>query len=232
MKNNHKIKTIAATALVSMMSFGPLSLAQVSAADASFTSTTKNTSKISVHDVDYDLDDSRDAIEIDFSSRIKLKKSAKVTVKDGSGKKYTSYISDSDSNELDLDVTNMKAGKKYTVTISGIKKSTASAYGTLTIKFSIPASSSKNLIKEIDSDLEDSEVTIDFRKNVTYSNPKVVITNKAGTKTYPTSIIELDRDELSVRVRGLTAGKTYKIKITGVKGANTLTSSFVAGYED
>lgn len=204
----------------------------LNAANAKFTTSTKTTSKISVKSVEYDYDDADDSIEIDFSTRIKLKSTAKASVKDDSGKTYKTYIEESDSNEIDLDVASLKAGKSYTVTITGIKNSTASKYGTITIKFSIPKAP-KNLVKDVDFDSDDNEVTFDFYNNVNYKNTKVTITNESGTKTYKATIIEKENDELSVRVKGLKEGNTYKYTITGVTdkssgSSKTLTGSFVA----
>ena len=204
----------------------------VVAANAKFTATTKATSDISVKSVDYDYDDYDDSIDIDFSTRIKLKSTAKATVKDDSGNTYKTYIEESDSNEIDLDIVDLKAGKSYTVTISGIKKATASKYGTLTIEFSIPKAST-NIVEDIDFDYEDDEVTFNFTDIVKYKNPKVTITNESGTKTYKVTIIEKESDELSVRVVGLKEGNTYKYSITGVTNRTigspkTLTGSFVA----
>lgn len=210
--------------------------ASVFAANADFTSTTKNTSNIPVKSVSYDYDDYDDDIEIDFSSRIQLKPNAKVKVKDNTGKVYKSYIEDYDSDEIDLDIANLNANRNYTVTIKGIKNSTASKYGKLKIKFNIPKAST-NLVKEVDYDADDREVSFEFKNRVSYSNPTVVITNTSNTKTYPATIIERDNDELSVRVSGLTRGATYKYKITGVinqaNGSNkTLSGTFTAVDHD
>lgn len=206
------------------------------AAKADFTTSTKNTTKIGVRSVNYDYDESDDDIDIDFTSRIKLKSSAKATVKDSTGKSYTAYIEDYDRNEIDLDVSNLKPNKKYTVTISGIKKSTASKYGTLSVKFSIPKAST-NLVKDVDYDAEDREVTFEFKNNVSYKNAKIIITNTSNTKSYTSTIVEQDSDELCARVSGLTSGRTYKYKITGVTSlangsTKTLSGTFTAVDND
>ncbi len=223
-----KVLALATIATIGVGSQAFLSNAE----NTKFTTSTKTTSNISVKSVEYDYDDSDDSIEIDFSTRIKLKSSAKASVKDDSGKTYKTFIEDSDSDEIDLDVASLKAGKSYTVTVTGIKKATESKYGTLTIKFSIPKAST-NLVKDVDFDQEDNEVTFDFNKKVKYNNTKVTITNESGSKTYKATIIERDNDELSVRVKGLKEGSTYKYSITGVTdkssgSSKTLTGSFVA----
>lgn len=230
MKKSYITKILA---LATILTIGVSSQTfSVNAAKAKFTSSTKNTSKIQVKSIDYDYDENDDGIDIDFSTKIKLKSSAKVSVKDDSGKQYKTFIEDKDNDEIELDVASLKAGKSYTVSISGIKKASASKYGTLTIKFSIPKASS-NLVKEVEFDSEDNEVSFDFRKNVKYNNAKVTISNTSGSKTYKATIIEKENDELCVRVKGLTEGKTYKYTIKGViekasGSSKTLTGSFVA----
>lgn len=227
-----KLKSLVAVTAVCLLTTSTTAFA----AKASFTSSTKTTTKINVKSVNYDYDDSDDDIEIDFSSRIKLKSNAKVTVKDSTGKSYKAYIEDDDSNEIDIDVANLKANRKYTVTITGIKKSNASKYGTLTVTFSIPKAST-NLVKDVDYDADDKEVSFEFKNNVSYKNAKVVITNTSNTKTYTTRIVEKDSDEITARVSGLKRGSTYKYKITGVtdkatKSSKTLSGTFKAVDND
>ena len=200
----------------------------VFAKNAEFTTSTKNTSAIAVKKVDYDLDINDKSIDIDFSNRIQLKSTAKVTVKDQSDKKYSTYIEDKDSDEIDLNVAKLAAGKKYTVTITGIRKSGASKYGTLTIKFSIPKAKN-TIVKEVDYDAEDREVNFEFNTNVTYKKPKVTITDVNGSKTYTAKIIERDYDELTVRVSGLTYGKKYKYTISGVSSSQNSSAKTYSG---
>lgn len=228
MRNKSYIKKTIATSCALMASCALLTTASVQASTAKFTASTKDTSKITVEEVEYDLKDKYEAIEFDFLSRIDLKRSATVSVKDNSGNTYKSSISDYFYDDISLDVTGLKAGKSYTVTINGIKNSSASKYGTLTIKFSIPKATGL-LVKEVDFDYYDREVSFDFNKDVTYKNAKVVITNSSGSKTYTTKIVEKDADELSVRVKGLQVGKSYKYKITGVKAVGASSSKTISG---
>lgn len=225
---NTKILALATITTLGLASQAPF----LNAENVKFTTSTDTTSKINVKSVEYDFDDSDDSIEIDFTTKIKLKSTASASVIDDSGKTYKTNIEESDSNEIDLDVANLKAGKSYTVTVTGIKKANASEYGTITIKFSIPKEST-DLVKEVDFDNEDDEVSFDFSKNVKYNNPKVTITDESGSKTYEATIIEEENDELSVSVKGLTKGDTYKYSITGVTdntsdSSKTLTGTFVA----
>ena len=211
-----------------------VSTTDVFAKNAQFTSKTTDTSKINVKSVEYSLDKYDQSIELDFTGKIKLKSNAKVSVKDSTGKNYTAHIDEHDSNEIDLDVMNLKAGKNYTVTIRGIRKAKASSYGTLNVKFNIPKAN-KSLIKEVEYDHDDRELSIEFSKKVTYKNPKVTITNTNNTKTYKASIIEKENDELTLRISGLKVGQKYNYKITGISANGSdynkaYTGTFSATY--
>lgn len=221
-------KSILATALSAAMMLSALPAATTFAKSASFQTSVKNTSKLTVKEVDYDLNDRHENIELEFSGTVKRKASSKVTVKDTSGKSYKTSIHDYDSNDLSLDVAGLKAGKTYTVTITNIKKSSASSYGTLSVKFTVPKAST-SLVKDVDYDREDREVTFDFRSNVKYSNAKVTITSTDGKKTYTTRILEKENDELTVSVKGLQAGKKYSYKITGVRKASASKATTLSG---
>lgn len=228
MKNKTYMKRTMATSFALMAGCVMISAPVAQASTAKFTASSKNTSKIAIEEVEYDLDDKYEAIEIDFLSSVRLKSTATVSVKDSSGNTYKASINEHDSDDLSLDVTGLKAGKSYTVTIKGIKKSSASQYGTLTIQFSIP-SSSKLRVKDVDFDADDREITFDFNNDVTYKDAKVVITNASGSKTYTTKIVEKEDDELTVRVSGLKEGNSYQYKITGVKNANASSSKTISG---
>lgn len=234
---NKKVKqTILATALSAAMMLTAFPAASISAASASFKASTKSTSAVSVKDVEYDLNDRTENIEIEFNGKVKMTSSTKATVKDSSGKTYKTSIHDYDSDDLSLTVAGLKAGKSYTVTINKIKKSSASSYGTVTIQFKVPKKST-SLVKEVDYDRDDREVTFDFRSKVKYSNAKVKITSMDGKKTYTTKIVEKDNDELTVYVKGLKTNSKYKYTIAGVRKASeskssTLSGSFVASDRD
>ena len=219
-----KIKSIIAVSAVCILATS----ASAFATTAKFTTTTKNTTKVNVKSVQYDYSGSDDDIEINFLSNIKLNSTAKATVKDSSGKSYTTYIEDRDSDEIELNVSNLKSNETYTITITGIKESTASTYGTVTTKFTIPKAST-NLVKDVDYDAEDCEVDFEFSNHVTYENAKVVITDANNTKTYTTNITDYDNDELTVQVNGLTKDSTYKYTITGVTNKSDGTSKTLSG---
>lgn len=264
------MKKMIATSCALLTSCMLLSTEQVQASSAPFKSTTKNTSKIKIEEVEYDLKNSFEAIELEFKHYINLNSSASVLVKDNLGNTYEASINDyfddddfddddfedddfdddsfeDDSFEDDsfdddefnddfdalyesisLDVDGLTAGRSYTVTISDIKNSFASKYGTLTVKFSIPKASSIS-VKEVSYDYKDREVTFDFNQDVTYKNAKVVITNEDGSRKYKTGIVEREDDELTIRVKGLKYGRTYMYTITGVKGLGASSSQTISG---
>ncbi len=84
-------------------------------------------------ELDYDRRDKE--VEIDFSQPVQYK-NVKVTVKDAAGKSYTAKITEKSSRELEVYVKGLKAGKTYTVTVSGVRgKGTTDKYGTVSGSF-------------------------------------------------------------------------------------------------
>ncbi|MCM1365166.1 MAG: hypothetical protein NC122_10090 [Faecalibacterium sp.] len=192
----------------------------------SFTTPAAST-KLTVKKAAYDSKDKE--LELDFSAKVQYK-NLKVTVKDSAGKTYTTKVVDKDDDELDISVKGLAAGKKYTYTVSGIRKKGASSYGSLTGTFTTPAASTKLTVKKAAYDSKDKELELDFSAKVQYKNLKVTVKDSAG-KTYTTKVVDKDDDELDISVKGLAAGKKYTYTVSGIrkKGASSygsLTGTF------
>ena len=69
-------------------------------------------------------------VEVDFKKDVQYK-SAKVTVKDSSGKSYTAKITEKDEDDLTFKVSSIKEGKTYTYTISGVRAGSSGSYGSV-----------------------------------------------------------------------------------------------------
>jgi len=180
-------------------------------------------------DIDYE---GNGRVDVDFCSRV-VYKDAKVKVKDSDGKSYTASIVARDNDEVDFKIKNFATGKTYTFTISGIKVSGTDKYTSVTGKVKIPAPSL--YIKEVDCDIEDKELSVEFNCKVNYSGVKVTVKDSKGN-TYSTKILEKDKDEIEVRVSGLKNGSKYTVSVSGVKRTDassytTVSKTFVA-YDD
>ena len=163
-------------------------------------------------------------VEVDFTRNVQYK-SAKVTVKDSSGKKYTATIKKKDNDDLLFYVKNIKAGKKYTYTISGVRTGRSGSYKKVSGKFTVPAKN-KVTIKSLDYDREDRELEIDFASKVLYKSAKVTVKDSAG-KSYTVKILKKKKDSIEVRVSGLKRKKSYTVKVSGVR-TNTSGSSYTS----
>lgn len=76
--------------------------------------------------------------------------------------------------------------------------------------------SKKVVVKEVDYDISDREVTFDFKNRVSWKKkPKVTIKDSNG-KNYVRYIIEKDNDDIEVKVKKLKVGKKYTYSISGV----------------
>lgn len=228
------LKKLSAIALALVLSLG-LAAAPASAAEKTSKTTVSKESgrkNITLKKLTYDLKEKDDEnVNIDFKTKVKWQKGSSVSVKDSSGTAYKAYIEDRDSDEVDLYVKNLAAGKDYTIILSGIRARSDSAYGKLTIRFSIPAASTSTnttlKLEEIEYDADDRELNLDFRKSITVgSNVSVQITDASG-KTYRADITDWDSDEIEIRVLDrLSYGQSYTVKISNIKakGASSYTS--------
>lgn len=219
------LKKITAAALAASM---VMSMGAVSSFAAGSTASSSSSPKI--EEVDYE---GNGRVDVDFYGKVKYK-NVKVTVKDTAGKKYTAKVTAKDNDELDFKVSNIKAGKKYKFTISGIKKSSAKKYTSVKGSFKVPGVK-KIVVQDIEYDAEGREVSFEFRNHVQWKNAGVSIKDANG-KGYAVRIVEKDNDELDVKTTGLTEGETYTYKIKGIKaeGASaytTITGTFTA-YDD
>ena len=170
-------------------------------------------------------------VEVDFTKKNVQYKSAKVTVKDDSGKSYTAKISEKDKDDLTFKVSSIAPGKTYTFKISGVRAGKSGSYESVSGSFKVPAA--KELaIKDVDCDVKDKEVEVEFNTKVQYKNLKVTVKDSSG-KSYSTTVREKESDGLELRVKNLSKGKTYTIKVSGVrvKGSGSygsVSSSFTA----
>ena len=153
-------------------------------------------------------------VEVEFKKDVQYK-SAKVTVKDSDGKTYTAKITEKDEDDLTFKVTDIKDGKTYSYTISGVRSGGSGSYGKVTGSFKVP-SAKKLSIKSLEYDREDKELGIEFSGKVQYSGAKVTVKDSDGN-SYTAKIIEKESDEMEVRVSGLKKGVKYTVKVSGVR---------------
>ena len=168
-------------------------------------------------------------VEVEFKKNVQYK-NAKVSVKDASGKSCTVKIVEKDKDDLTFYVKGVKAGAKYSYTISGVRSGKSGAYTSVKGSFKVPAA--KLAIKKVKYDRRDKELEIEFKTNVQYKNLKVTVKDASG-KSYKVSKIEKDSDEVEVRVKGLKKGVKYTVTVSGVRaegasGYGSASKSFTA----
>jgi len=170
-------------------------------------------------------------VDVNFTSKNVRYKGAKVVVKDSAGKKLTTKILEKDRDDISFKVSGLKANKKYTFTISGVRVGQSGSYGKVKGSFRTPASK-KPTITKVEFDAVHYNLEIDFATKVEYKNLKVTITDEDGNNVLAWNI-EKDEDELDMDVDGMVAGRTYTVKVSGVrvKGVGkyvTVSKTFVA----
>ena len=153
-------------------------------------------------------------VEVDFKSDHVKYKNAKVVVKDPNGKKLSVTILEKDNDDITFRVKNVQPDTKYSYTISGVRKGSSGSYGTVKGSFKTPGD--KPEIKEVEYDVEDKELSVEFTTRVQYKGLKVVVKDQNGKKL-SVSQIEKDNDEIECRVKGMKRGQKYTVTVSGVR---------------
>ncbi|MBQ9016091.1 MAG: hypothetical protein IJ109_08210 [Firmicutes bacterium] len=167
-----------------------------------------------IEDIDYE---GKGKVEVEFYGKVKYHETG-IKVTDTKGTSYKTKIIEKDSDDITFKIKNYKKGETYRFTIRGIKKRGADSYTSVSGKVKIPKST-KVVVKDIDYDANDREVEFEFKGKVKWKSPTVTITRNG--KDYVKKIKHKDSDELEVKVRNLSYGKTYHYTITGVKNSGT-----------
>lgn len=147
---------------------------------------------------------------------------SRVTVYDSSGRGYRTRMMLRDSDGLTFIILGYKTGKKYQFTVSGIKIRGTSRFMSVRGSVKIPSamSVSKISIKEIEYNARKAELDVEFAHRVQWNRPSAVIYDSIGRK-YAARITDKDGDDCEISVIGLTSGKRYTLRLTGVKKRGT-----------
>lgn len=167
--------------------------------------------KVKIEEIEYK---GNGKVELDFAGRVKYKR-VSVTVKDSAGKKYKASVYKKDGDELNFRVSKIAAGKKYKFTVKGIRNADGSSYTKVSGSFKTPKAQTVS-IQEIDYDMEDSELSVEFSRRVDYQNPRVAVKDASGN-SYTAKIVEWDSDDMELWVPGLTQGQKYTFSVNGIK---------------
>lgn len=189
------------------------------------------------------VDDAYGEVDVKFAGKVLWNGNAAVkSVKDNKGKSYQGYLTDTDDDDCEIYIENMKYGRTYQIKITGLKMRGASAFKVVTIKVKVPQHRHNIVVEKVeyDEDYEDYgmewKVNIEFNKDVQYKNSSYVIIRDSAQKAYSskTSYVEWDEDECEVHLNeGLKIGSVYtyeikNVKSIGAKKFTTLKGSFRA----
>lgn len=157
-------------------------------------------------------------LEIEFDRDVHYE-NLTVTAVDMFGAATPATVSDWDEDELDIWLEDAQFEMQYTITVSGVRAGRSGSYETLTVDLTVPPESAL-FINEIDVDLDDREVDVEFIGRVEYDNVAVTVTDENGNPL-DVKILERDDDGLELRVKGLEYGKEYEVTVTGAGRAGT-----------
>lgn len=193
--------------------------------------------KLDNHDILIEkiVSDGKGIVDVTFKSKVKWRKS-KVQVVDQNKKEYNATLKGKDSKECTISVMDIKEDMTYTFVISGIRTKGSKEYTSVTGTFVIAKTqtnpgtinTSSVKIEEIEFDLDDGELEIEFRGKVSWENPTVVITDKNG-KVYASELTDYDKEECSISIEDLDEDETYFYKITGIKSSKESQYGTISG---
>lgn len=233
-------KSAAALALgLSLSLFAGLPAFASTVEQRNVSSTTTGTTKnIKIKEVSVDLyDDDYDwkNVEVEFTYDVRWQRDASVSVKDENGTAYSADLVDWDEDDCDIYVENLTDGHTYTFTISGIRRTNTSTYGSVSFSVEVPKESNtvssdvSVAVKEAEYDWDDRELSIEFRRDVVFKKDATITVTDSSGNTYSARFLEKDDDECEIRVTGLEYGETYNYTITGIRNASGDTYGYASG---
>lgn len=200
------------------------------AASKKLTATAKTSgtgNAITVKKVSYDTNDAgQKELEVDFTTKVTWNKTAKVSsIKDNKNVTYKGTLKDKDDDECDIVIPNLKTGRTYTIKITGIKKKGTSGYRTLTLTVKVPAATTTTTTKKVTvkkAAVDGSKIDVDFSSKVTWTKAAKITSIKDNTgASYTGTLTDKDDDECEIKIKNMKYGKTYTIKVYGVKVKGT-----------
>ena len=164
-------------------------------------------------------------VEVEFTSKVQYQK-LKVKVKGSDGVWLAAEVKEKDSDDLTFVIPDVRPGEQYTYKISGVRTGKSGSYKSVSGTIRVP--DWDPLIKELEYDKKDRELEIAFVKRVQYKNLKVTVTDADGNE-YSCAIDEKNSRELELIVKGLQAGETYTVTISGIRPSSTGSCTTVLG---
>lgn len=197
--------------------------------------------KIRVKKVTYDGEE----LEVKFGMKVLWDYEADViSVKDNKGKSYDGYLVDTDDDDCEIYIENLKFGRTYKIKIDGIRVRGRGEFQTLTLSVKIPEQKKGVAVKKVEYD-EDFEygrtewkVSFEFSRDIRHKRKSYVIVKDAAGKQYSSkaSRVEWDDDECEVHLNGaLKIGEVYTYEIVNIKPVKekkflTVKGKFTAYY--
>ena len=126
----------------------------------------------------------------------------------------TARILELDNDDLTFVVEGILPETTYNYTVSGVREGRTGDFVSITGAVTTPAECAV-VISELEADVEDGEIEIEFLERVDYDNPTVTVTKADGT-VLETRIEEREGDGIEVRAKGLVRGEEYTVTVTGV----------------
>lgn len=157
-------------------------------------------------------------VEVHFNEKIEYC-GVKILVWDPAGKGMKKKIIERHESEIEFIVGGMKPGTKYTYLIQGLRQKGCTRIRSVSGSFTVPKPINGITVTEEDYDNEKKLASFEFLEEVEWKNPKVSIT--CGGKEHVLGIKKKTPRDIVLKVSKLTAGRTYRWKIFGIRKKGT-----------
>lgn len=169
-------------------------------------------------------------VNVSFKGKVTYTDALKVTITDEEGKETECRIKKKNKGTMQIAVSGLVKGQKYTLTIDGVLAKNAKEAVTITKTFT--AKGMKTACKVSKASVTKKFVTLKMKSKAYYKDATVTIRDADGN-VYDAKIVKKSKGNIKVRVAGLKTGKKYTVTVTGVKtkkekSYSSITKTFTA----
>lgn len=158
-------------------------------------------------------------VNVTFRGTVAYAEDVTAAIKDEDGKEWNAKIIKKTKSMAVVSATGLVKGKKYTVTVDGVKLKDAVEYNsvsrTFTAKKLKTTAKAKKVTKKVFVKAKNI-IVVKLKGKVSYKEPVVKVTDEKGN-VYEAKIAGKSKGNVKVSVKDLKKATKYTVTITGVK---------------
>ena len=158
-------------------------------------------------------------VEVEFLQNVRYETPV-LTVTNNLGLNIPAELIATDDDDVLFRIDGFNPNQTYSFTLGGVRAGLTGAFESVSGEFTTP-DEDLPFIKNVDTDLDDKEIDVEFLGRVRWNDPVVTVRTVPADpadegEILETRITERDNDGLEVRVKGLKKGEKYVVEVSGV----------------